>query len=146
MEQSFANPSNEAFHEWRKGVQQHREHMQLLRAAWPAYVTARFEQARALSRLLGEDHDVALLTGFIEALGQGALTTAQKSAALAACAARQRDLRKQARAQGRRLYAEGPEGLRRRLAIYWETAGDIVEVTVDDRASLPAIPVKPAKA
>ena len=58
---AFRKPSDESFHAWRKSVQRHWRHMQLISRAWPEALSARADEAKELSRLLGEDHDLAVL-------------------------------------------------------------------------------------
>ncbi len=62
-----AGATDEDFHALRKSVQQHWRHMQLLSRAWPEALSARADEAKALSQLLGEDHDLYVLRSFAEA-------------------------------------------------------------------------------
>ena len=64
---AYRKPSDEAFHAWRKSVQQHWRHMQLISRAWPEALSARAGEAKELSRLLGEDHDLAVLLAHVAA-------------------------------------------------------------------------------
>jgi hypothetical protein len=45
---AYAEPDDEAFHEWRKAVQQHWRHMALIANAWPDAMKAREALAREL--------------------------------------------------------------------------------------------------
>ena len=107
--QAYHQPTDEAFHEWRKGAQAHWRQMTLLARAWPEYLGARASEARTLSQLLGDDHDLAMLVAFVHS--EAATTISGEHAALIEKAARQRqaELRAAARPRGDRLFAEPPE-------------------------------------
>jgi CHAD domain-containing protein len=112
--------TSEAYHDWRKRVQRHWRHMQLLGDLWPDEFRARVELARALSATIGEEHDLALLSAQLTAAGDG-LTAAARAQAIEQLRIRRRALRRTARRLGARLYAEPPRALRRRLACYAAT-------------------------
>lgn len=129
---------DEAFHEWRKTVQVHWRHMQLISAAWPEYCAARIAEARAISALVGADRDLGLLLTFattgalnrpVQADAIVARLPVAAQRALTTLVAEQRaPLRAQARLHGERLLAEGTSGLCRRLNAYWEAAADLREL------------------
>ena len=119
---AYAEPSDEAFHEWRKGTQQHWRHMLLLSRGWSGCLNARVAEARTLSQLLGDDHDLALLVGFVRSEPACALGAAQAAAIEKLARQRQEELRTIAHPRGVRLYAEGAKSLRRRIAAYWDAA------------------------
>lgn len=124
--EAYRAPSEEMFHEWRKCVQIHWRHMALLSNAWPDYFNARISAAKGLSQLLGDDHDLAMLTATIGKLAHGAKEGAAEIGQAARLARTyQLDLRHAAEPLGRQLLADGPAGLRKRLAIYWAAGGDI---------------------
>lgn len=129
---AYRSPSEEAFHEWRKCVQIHWRHMALLSNAWPDYFGARVAAAKALSQLLGDDHDLAVLTMTIDKLGNDTKAGASDELGHAARLARtyQLDLRQAAEPLGRQLLADGPSSLRKRLAIYWAAGGDIAALGI----------------
>ncbi len=122
---AYDNPSDEAFHEWRKTVQQHWRQMTLLSQAWPEFMEARVAEAKRLSELLGDDHDLAMLEALLRAGGSQALRKSLAREIERLCRRRQKELREAAQPHGRRLFAEGAKGLRRRVALYWETAARI---------------------
>lgn len=153
---AYEAPSDEIFHEWRKGAQNHWRQMALLSHAWPDYLGARAKEARELSQLLGDDHDLALLVGFLpsqtEALGPGAPGIIEGAARR-----RQAALRALARPRGERLFAERPGRLRRSVGAFWSAATSLKAVC-EPAAAPPAVagsprhgaprrrPVKSAKA
>jgi CHAD domain-containing protein len=119
---AYANPSDEGFHEWRKGAQRHWRQMVLLSRAWPQCLEARAGEARELSQLLGDDHDLAVLVGFVHSEPGSALRG--ETAALVETAARNRqgELRGAARPRGDRLFAQGAGQLSHDIGIYWDAA------------------------
>jgi CHAD domain-containing protein len=131
---AYENPSDEAFHEWRKSVQQHWRHMQLLSRAWPEVIGGRASEAKELSRLLGEDHDLHVLRAFIAAQGEATLSAEELNTLDAGCQSRQDELRAQAKPRGARLFAEPANGLTRRIICYWRAAEDTKAVRSQDEA------------
>lgn len=119
---TYAEGSDESFHEWRKSVQLHWRHMALLSNAWPDYFAVRVNEARALSQILGDDHDLALLKAFVTAKPTARISSAQANAIVKLARQRQKQLRAMAQPVGVRLYAEGPKGLHRRMSQYWLSA------------------------
>ncbi len=137
---AYAEPSDENFHEWRKGAQQHWRHMALLSRAWSGCLNARVAEARALSQLLGDDHDLALLVGFVHSEQGDELDAAQVAAIGKAARQRQEELRAVAHPRGVRLFTEGARSLRRRIAAYWESAVVFKEQGPDEEE--PKVPPK----
>jgi hypothetical protein len=127
---AYDNPSDEAFHEWRKGAQAHWRQMTLLARAWPDNLGARALEARTLSQILGDDHDLALLVSFARSDVAG---IGEEHAALIEKAARRRqaEMRETARPRGERLFAPSPKRLRRSIATYWAAAVALKEQELD---------------
>jgi hypothetical protein len=119
-----ADAEDERIHDLRKEVQQHWRHLQLLTNAWPKALRPQIALARDLSETLGRDHDIAMLAAFARetAEGQAEDKASRFDAYLRLCAREQAALRQHAERLARRLYAEKPRSLRRRIRIYWETA------------------------
>lgn len=132
FEEAFERPSGAAFHQWRKGVQLHWRHMALLSRAWPELMDARIGEARQLSQILGDDHDLSVLS---EAVNRG-LPAARARVIAGACQARQDELRVLARPRGARLFAESSRRHRRRMERYWHLAAEMDR----DERSPPAEP------
>jgi CHAD domain-containing protein len=113
------DPTDEALHEWRKRVKDLWYQLRLLGVVWPGLMKAHAREAKQLSRLLGDDHDLAVLT-------QRLATDPDLTAAPAAdrerlgelIAHRRAELLEQARALGPRLYAESPKAFGRRIRRY----------------------------
>jgi hypothetical protein len=123
--EAYDRPTDETFHTWRKRTQAHWRHMQLLGRGWPESIGARAAEAKELSRLLGDDHDLAVLLRFAQDHAAGALSPDDLAALTAACVAGQRQLRERARPHGERLFAERPSQLSKRIMRYWNAAGQL---------------------
>jgi len=117
----------EDFHEWRKSAQRHWRQMQLLCRAWPEAMEARISAAGDLSRLLGDDHDLAVLVDRVEAQKKSLGKDWDMSAFQAACASRQDELRHSARDLGKFLFVERPSIFRQRMDAYWKAARDVAK-------------------
>jgi CHAD domain-containing protein len=118
--QAIETGDGEAFHEWRKTVQWHWRHMQLLSPAWPQFCAARLESARRVSQLLGDDHD---LTQLIALVRSADLSKPARSKIAKVIEARQTKLRAAATLDGQRLLADRPKALARLICAYWRAAG-----------------------
>lgn len=122
---AYANPHDEAFHDWRKTVQQHWRHMALVSRAWPDHFASRVTAARALSQLLGDDHDLAMLRAHLSALPPARLPAMHVSEIERLATARQQELRAEAAPRGRQLFVEGAKGHSRRVGEIWRAAQDM---------------------
>jgi hypothetical protein len=141
---AYDEQTDEAFHEWRKGTQHHWRQMTLLSRAWPEYLTARASEARTLSQLLGDDHDLAMLVAFVHAEAGGRFKPDKAAAIEKLVRQRQGVLRETARPRGARLFAEGPKSLCRDVAAFWRAAEAIKEQEPDKGAS-ETPPSRPAR-
>jgi CHAD domain-containing protein len=118
---AYVELTDEAFHEWRKGTQQHWRQMLLLTRAWPASLEARANEARSLSQILGDDHDLAMLSAFL--CSEACARLGEDAAVVERLARRrQQELREIAHPMGVRLFAESPKALHHSIAAYWEAA------------------------
>ncbi|WP_372912392.1 CHAD domain-containing protein [Salinigranum sp.] len=117
MADAYADPSTEAFHEWRKRVKYHRYHCYLLRPVWEKPMKARRDQLKELSDLTGDEHDLAV---FVETMHEEDLFDPETRGALEAIiGGRRAELRRAARPLGERLFVEEPDDLVDRFAGYW---------------------------
>lgn len=112
---------DEDFHDCRKHVQRHWRHMMLLEDAWPAEFLARASLAKDVAQLLGNDHDLSLLTTFINENGK-AISQEDRRALHDMAAQRQRELRDLVEPLGKQLFCEAPDNLSKRLIAYWRFA------------------------
>jgi CHAD domain-containing protein len=95
-------------HEWRKRAKDLWYHQRLLRDAWPELFKAQADAADQLTKLLGDDHDLAQLAEHLP----------DEPAVLEAVAELRAELQAGAFKLGRHLYAEKPKAFGRRLARY----------------------------
>ena len=123
--EAYENSTDEAFHEWRKAVQQHWRHMQLLSGAWPEVMVGRADEAKEVSRLLGADHDLHVLLAFATERGKAVLSSDDLATLTTMCRSMQQELRALARPRGARLFAEPARGLAERIGLYWQAAQNL---------------------
>lgn len=120
-----SKPHAESFHEWRKASKAYSHHCRLLRAAWPPAMKELLEELRALSRLLGDEHDLSVLLDTLRQLATArapGLREDKVAAAFALIEARRAALRTEALALGTRLYVDKPRAVKARLAHWWNVA------------------------
>jgi CHAD domain-containing protein len=126
MTQAYEDDTVEAFHEWRKRAKYLGYHLGLLRPGWPKLLKEQEKAVKALQRLLGEDHDLAVLAERLNALGNpesGSHGDSEAELALRAEMSRQsRLLRRRARGIGELVFAEQPKAFRQRVGTYWRHA------------------------
>jgi len=101
----LAEASPENFHEWRKRVKDLWYQVRLLRPIWPEEMCAMACELKALSELLGDDHDLVLLK---QALVEHRSNVEEAAALGGLIALRQKELRPAALVLGARFYAEKP--------------------------------------
>ena len=107
---SLRRADRRSVHEWRKGAQAHWRQMTLLARAWPDYLGARASEARRLSQLLGDDHDLAMLVVFVAfATPRRGSATSRRRSSRRPFVSAQPELREAARPRGERLFADGPQ-------------------------------------
>ncbi len=135
FQHALASEGAEEVHDWRKGVQHHWRHMQLLAPCWPSELSARVEAARALSQILGDDHDIALLQQIVATPTMTFGTPEETAAFLKRCRKRHKALRKEASVKGERLFVEKARPFAERIEAYWQTAAG--------EAAKPVAPARP---
>ena len=131
---AYATGEDEHFHDWRKAMQRHWRHLQLVSPAWPEALQPRIALAQELSQLLGDDHDLSVLCERVAEHCGSFLDNDEMAAFIKICRKRQGELRRLARARGARLFGERPKAFRLRIANYWLTASQIAplaDVPVD---------------
>jgi CHAD domain-containing protein len=113
-----ANPSVANLHEWRKQAKCIGLQLQLLGAAWTSSEKKLINRTHKLSRLLGEDHDLAVLRETLAAdpgdygghlILKGVFVVIDQ---------RREDLELQAFALGRKLYKDSPRVFTNRIGSY----------------------------
>jgi CHAD domain-containing protein len=137
---SLADPSGEAFHEWRKRAKYGWYHVRLLQPVAPSALGPLAKRLKDLSDGLGDEHDLAVLRGMILAspadFGDGA------EEAIALIDAVRGDLQDRCHRLGARLYAERPRAFGERVGGYWSAWHALGRErpvgAIDDLASEPA--------
>jgi CHAD domain-containing protein len=104
-------PTTTHLHEWRKRVKDLWYQERLLEDTWPGVMKAQAKEAKKLSKLLGEDHDLAVLGEHVDDDQLHALIEARRA-----------ELLKRSRHLGRRIYAERPKAFARRARRYLDLA------------------------
>ena len=107
-QQARDQPTTEHLHEWRKRAKDLWYQQQLLQRVWPDVMKALAGEAKALSKLLGSDHDLAVLSGELP----------PGDPLLPLIADRRSQLQSEAFALGSRIYAESPKAFRKRVRRY----------------------------
>ncbi len=114
--------TGEAFHEWRKLVQRHWRHLQLLGGASPKRIRPLIRLARELSENLGNDHDLEVLRDLVRTERANLGRAEDVKAYLALCRRRQTELRDEARRRGKKLFRLKPRAFAARIRRRWERA------------------------
>jgi CHAD domain-containing protein len=99
-------------HDWRKRAKDLWYHQRLLRDAWPEVLKAQADAADRLTKLLGDDHDLAQLAEHLP----------DEPDVLEAVTELRAEIQAEAWGLGRRPYAEKPKAFGRRLARYLDAA------------------------
>jgi CHAD domain-containing protein len=119
MRRARRDRSVENLHECRKRTKDLWYHLRLLGESSPA-TKGQAREAHALSDLLGDDHDLAVLR---ETVGEIAPDlTGDVDAVNALVAHRREQLQQEAMLVGARLYAEKPKAFTRRVRAYWRAS------------------------
>jgi CHAD domain-containing protein len=126
FERARNEPTVERLHEWRKRTKDLWYHLRLLKPFAPGIVGGYADDAHALSDLLGDDHDLAVLREAVRARA-GELAV-DLDAVLELIGHRREQLQSDAMRLGERVYAERPGALRRRLRRYWKSALPVKQI------------------
>ncbi len=118
--EAVALTTDTAFHEWRKRVQIHRRHVELVAKVWPQMLEPRVAVCRELSSLLGLDHDLAVLANFVSSDQAKPATKRDAGRISDYCNAEQAELRRRSIALGALLLAEPPTAFVARVDAYWQ--------------------------
>jgi CHAD domain-containing protein len=122
---AYDKGDDEHFHDWRKAMQRHWRHLQLVSPAWPEALQPRIVLAQELSQLLGDEHDLSVLRQRVAVQCGSLLVDDEMAEFLKLCRKQQEELRRLAKGRGARLFGEKPKAFRLRIANYWRTASEI---------------------
>jgi CHAD domain-containing protein len=113
---AFVGDDPAALHAFRARVVDLRYQLALISCAWPEALNAQAEALDELREALGDHHDLHVLAGF--AAEHGGLEPEAMEALAVRVAARQKKLRRRAKVEFERLFAETPNAFAARLAAY----------------------------
>jgi CHAD domain-containing protein len=119
-----ASRSTEDLHAWRRRVKDHWYHLRLLTASCGPIVGGAAQEADRLSDVLGEDHDLSVLSQVLSERS-GELEGIEIDPLMALIDRRRGELQVEAWQIGGRLYVEKPRRFERRLRGLWK-AGQVV--------------------
>jgi CHAD domain-containing protein len=117
LEQARSHPTVENLHEWRKRTKDLWYHLRLLKPVAPGILGGAAKEADELSKLLGDDHDLAVLHATLDR-SAGDLKV-DVDAVLTLIDHRREQLQAEAVVLGQRLYAERPKAFVARMHRYW---------------------------
>jgi CHAD domain-containing protein len=143
---AFVTGNDEDFHEWRKGVQHHWRQMQLLAPCSAAELPRRADAARALSQLLGDDHDIAMLRRLVSTPTMVFGNTDDTTAFLKRCRKRHKALRQEAKTRASQLFAERSRPFAERVESAWLHAAPRAPEAMADRRPDNVVPFSDLKA
>lgn len=130
LRRARSEPTTENLHDWRKRAKDLWYHLRLLEAAAPLTLGGQIEEAHALTDLLGDDHDLAVLHGTLTAIAPD--VAVDVGPVLALVEHRRARLQGQAWAAGQRVYAESAKAFTRRLRRYWTAAREEARVSASE--------------
>ena len=110
------------FHEWRKANKYHGFHLDLLKRVAPDVILGDAELVDRLSALLGQHHDLAVLSDAIAQNAERFGDAADVELLREAIGERTVELARDAFKLGRQILAEKPRAVQQRFASYWKDA------------------------
>ena len=116
LRESCTQRSDEQLHEWRKRVKYLWHALQILEPLRPALLEELADHAHKLADLLGDDHDLAVLTQRVLEVGA---EQKPNEALIALIVTRRQALQERALALGERLFLDKPKRFESRLEGYW---------------------------
>lgn len=119
--------NDEAFHTFRKSLQHHWRHCQLLAPAWPDLMNVRIAAARDLSQLIGNDHDLSLVIAHFTTPSAATLDASDRTRIVNAAKAEQVLLRTEVAPLAHRLYALKPRDMQRLIVDLWPAANRLAK-------------------
>jgi CHAD domain-containing protein len=122
MTVSAGDTTDENLHEWRKRAKDIRYQLELLEPLWPEVMKATAAQAKNLTELLGDDHDLAVLRGLLDRELKETVPHEAAETLKGLIDSRRTELQHSAMALSEKLFAESPGQFVDRLRTYWKTA------------------------
>ncbi|MDT0645239.1 CHAD domain-containing protein [Zunongwangia sp. F260] len=118
LEEAYANPNPETFHEWRKRAKYLWHHSELLQDVWPELFKTLEAEIHLLADYLGDDHDLMLLDEKLVNSDFNFKDDKQKEMIHALIKEYSDHLRTNAELQGALIYAEKPKAFKNRIKKY----------------------------
>ena len=114
FEKAYGQPESDNFHDWRKRVKNLRFQLAVIASIWPTVLGAYSEAAKDLEQMLGDDHNLSVMSSLLRENHSSRWQTLQ-----AHIEERQTKLRQKARRAGSRLYAVPVKAWSRQLEASW---------------------------
>jgi CHAD domain-containing protein len=118
MQRARRHPTPESLHDWRKRAKDLWYHLRILADTSPDIVGGYVKEAHQLADVLGDDHDLAVLSEAV--VGQAGELAVDHEPVLELIDRRRSQLEAEAWLIGDRVYAEKPAAFAHRLARYWK--------------------------
>ena len=121
MEKALRRPTDKRFHRWRKHMKNHYYQLGLFSNAGSRYLLRRRRMARVLTELLGDDHDLAVLMGYVDGLAKAeqTLSISQRDRVASLVTPYRQQLQREAIEVGEQLSSESPSAFKKRLKKAW---------------------------
>lgn len=112
--------TDERWHDWRKGCKNHWYHLRLLRDLCRPVMRGYIVAASELSELLGDDHDLVVLTSLLASEPQHFETLVASDRLQEIMRQERTRLQAESLRLGGQLFAESPRAFRNRMACWWD--------------------------
>jgi CHAD domain-containing protein len=120
MPAASADPTVENLHELRKQAKYFWHQLQVLEPVWEPVIKDLGDQVHELTRLLGDDHDLAVLRQKLTADPDTYGGDSTVETLLALIDHRREELQQEALALGQRVYLDRPSEFAKRIRGYWK--------------------------
>lgn len=125
--------TSEALHDWRKRVKDFSAQISLFRTMLPADLKACRNDAKELAEMLGEEHDLCILSHKLKSAAVSNRTRPSRDLLLAHIEGRREALRRDAFAKGASLSSLRPKRFAAQLTEHWQKAGPSTADEADRR-------------
>ncbi|MCH9656232.1 MAG: CHAD domain-containing protein [Planctomycetes bacterium] len=113
------NPDDNLFHDCRKRSKYLLYHMKLINESWKPILSAYIVELDLLNNLLGDDHDLAVMTHLITGETETFQSSANVNRFQALICQQRQEFQSAALQLADRIYAEKPKAFARRMRVYW---------------------------
>lgn len=127
LQEVQVNPTTENLHEWRKRVKYHWYHSRLLRRMTPRLIRPHRMMAEELGSLLGQDHDLAMLSERVAPFARPSDAGDSNKCFSMLIRSHRKQIQNEALVMGRYLFAEQPKRLVDRWHCYWMAWRDVYD-------------------